>query len=76
MKLTDEERLDYMLDRSDRDIVHGKGMRPQAPKDEKEKKEKKPFEDRVLNKALEYLRGEINAKPVRAGGRRTDDAIV
>jgi carboxyl-terminal processing protease len=31
-----------------------------------EEKEKKPFEDRVLNKALEYLRGEI--KKAEAGG--------
>jgi carboxyl-terminal processing protease len=63
IKLTDEERLEYMLDRTQRDVVRGKGnSSPPPPKEEKEKekeKKKKPFEDRVLNKALDYLRGEI-----------------
>jgi carboxyl-terminal processing protease len=62
--MKDEERLQYVIHRRDRDIVHGKsGTPPPAkPKTEKDKakdKDKKPFEDRVLNKALEYLRGEI-----------------
>ena len=34
------------------------------PKPDKNGKEQKPFADKVLNKALEYLRGEI--KKVRA----------
>jgi carboxyl-terminal processing protease len=65
VKLSDEERLEYLLDRTQRDIVRGKGASAESPKDDKEAK-KKPFEDRVLNKALEYLRGEIKraeAKP-------------
>jgi carboxyl-terminal processing protease len=62
--MKDEERLEYMIYRRDRDIVHGKsGSQPPAkPKEEGDKekeKEKKPFQDRVLDKALEYLRGEI-----------------
>jgi carboxyl-terminal processing protease len=60
VKLTDEERLEYMLNRSERDILQGKNGAP-APKPrlDKEGKEKKPFQDRVLNKALEYIRGEL-----------------
>jgi carboxyl-terminal processing protease len=51
------ERLDYFSYRRDRDIVPGKnGSPPPRPKTDKEKK---PFVDRTLNKALEYLRGEI-----------------
>jgi carboxyl-terminal processing protease len=59
--MKDEERLQYVLYRRDRDIVHGKpGSPPPKPKTDKDKdKEKKPFEDRVLKKALEYLRGKI-----------------
>jgi len=72
VKLTDEERLEYLLDRTQRDVVRGKGSAPEPPKDDKEKdkKAKKPFEDRVLNKALEYLRGEIKhaAVPEKANG--------
>jgi carboxyl-terminal processing protease len=59
VKLTDEERLEYLIDRSQRDVVRGKGGASAKPKDDKDKKDKKPFEDRVLNKALEYLRGEL-----------------
>jgi carboxyl-terminal processing protease len=58
VKLTDEERLEYLLHRSERDVVRGKGAPPARPKTDKAK-DKKPFEDRVLNKALEYLRGEM-----------------
>lgn len=63
--LKDEERLEYMVYRRDRDIVHGKnGTPPPKPKAKSEKdkekdKEKKPFVDKVLEKALEHLRGEI-----------------
>jgi carboxyl-terminal processing protease len=63
VKLTDEERQGYFFYRRDRDVVHGKGApapKTQASEKEKDKgKAKKPFEDRVLKKALEYLRGEI-----------------
>jgi carboxyl-terminal processing protease len=61
--MKDEERLQYMLYRRDRDIVHGKAAAPAAPAPKTEKKgkekEKKPFVDRVLEKALDHLRGEI-----------------
>lgn len=67
--LKDEERIEYMIHRRDRDIVHGKPGAPAPPpkpktdketdKDKDKAKEKKPFVDRVLEKALEHLRGEI-----------------
>jgi carboxyl-terminal processing protease len=62
--LTTEEEVAYMRYRVDRDVVHGKPGTKPAPKPatDKEKegeKEKKPFEDKVLKKALDYLRGEI-----------------
>jgi hypothetical protein len=52
-----------MLNRSERDVVHGKpGTPPPSPKPRPEgAKEKKPFEDRVLQKALDYLKGQIKA---------------
>jgi carboxyl-terminal processing protease len=73
-----EERLAFMMNRRDRDVVHGKEGEKQASASKTElvkkegetkkdgEKEKKPFEDRVMKKALEYLRGEI--KKVEAGG--------
>jgi carboxyl-terminal processing protease len=64
VELKDEERLNYLLWRRDRDTIHGKGAptatKPKTTEKDKDKeKEKKPFEDRVLLKALDYLRGEI-----------------
>jgi carboxyl-terminal processing protease len=52
--MKDEERLEYMVYRTERDVVRNK---PKPP--EKDAKEKKPFSDRVLDKALEHLRKEI-----------------
>jgi carboxyl-terminal processing protease len=66
--MKDEERLEYLIYRHDRDVVRGKNAPPvktEEKKDDKtdakkdEKKDKKPFEDRVLQKALDHLRGEI-----------------
>jgi len=66
--LKDEERVEYIIYRRDRDVVHGKaGEAPPKPKTDKDGKtktdkdgkEKKPFVDRVLQKGLEYLRGQI-----------------
>ena len=63
--MKDEERVAYMVHRRKRDVIHGKpGTPAPAPaktvKDSNGKdKDKKPFVDRVLNKALDYLRGEI-----------------
>ena len=58
--MEDKERLEYLIHRRERDIVHGKaGSPPPKPADEKKDKDKKPFTDRALEKALDYLRGEI-----------------
>ncbi len=62
--LEDKERLEYFNYRRDRDIIFGKvGTRlPAKPKTENgknEDKDKTPFVDRTLEKALEYLRGEV-----------------
>lgn len=46
--LKDEERLEFLLDRSDKDVVRVK-------KSDAKKTEKKPFVDRVLEKAVEYI---------------------
>jgi carboxyl-terminal processing protease len=60
VKLTDEERLAYYYWRRDRDIVPGRGTPPAKPKTENDKsKDKKPVEDRTLQKAVEYLQREI-----------------
>jgi carboxyl-terminal processing protease len=56
--MNDEERLDYMIYRSDRDVVRVKAK--EAAKDKKDGKPKKPFVDRVLNKAVEHLKKEIH----------------
>jgi carboxyl-terminal processing protease len=60
VKLTDEERVAYMLYRLDRDIV---GARPKPPAKGKDGKPKPPFVDRVLNKALDHLREQIKKSP-------------
>jgi carboxyl-terminal processing protease len=52
------------LDR--RSINRGNKLPSTSPGKSEGEKEKKPFEDRVLNKALEFVRGEI--KKVEAGG--------
>jgi carboxyl-terminal processing protease len=67
VKLTDEERIDYFKWRRQRDIVRRPGeAAPKEPKDNgkdngngADKQPKKDFRDRVLDKAVEYLRGEI-----------------
>lgn len=58
--MKDDERLQYMIYRRERDVVHKPGAPAPAatPKDEKEK-DKKPFVDRVLERALDYLRKEV-----------------
>jgi carboxyl-terminal processing protease len=59
--LKDDDRYAYLIYRRDRDVIQGKPGTPPPPKqplDEKEK-DKKPYEDPVLKKALEYLREEI-----------------
>jgi len=57
VKLTTPERREYYAWRRERNIVPGKG--PARPAKTKAEKDKKPFEDRALNKALDYLRGQV-----------------
>jgi carboxyl-terminal processing protease len=56
--MKDEERLEYMIYRSERDIFRAKPKPAGAPK--KDSKDKKPFVDRVLEKAVEHLKKEID----------------
>jgi carboxyl-terminal processing protease len=56
VKLSDEERLEYMVYRNERDVVRNG---PKPPAKGKDGKPKKPFVDRVLQKALEHLKKEI-----------------
>ncbi len=56
--MKDEERLEYMMHRSERDIFRSKPKPEDAPK--KDAKDKKPFVDRVLEKAVEHLKKEID----------------
>ena len=60
--LTDEERADYMRYRSERDVV--RGPQPEEKKDDKDKKS--PFVDRVMQKAVDYLKGEIEKEGAAA----------
>lgn len=71
--MKDDERLEYVIYRRDRDIVPGKAGPAKAAEPAKDKdqssgkdkdKPKKPFEDRALQKALEYLRGEIKTAEI------------
>ena len=70
IKLSDEERLDYVVYRRDRDIIQGKpgAVPPPRPKtkddkkDDKAEKDKKPFVDKMLEKALEHLREQVAKK--------------
>ncbi len=70
ISMKDDERLDFILYRRDRDIIHGKpGVAlPPRPKTEKKDgdKEKKPFEDRVLQKGLEHLRDKVKKVSARS----------
>jgi carboxyl-terminal processing protease len=67
VKLTDEERIEYFKWRRDRDVLRRPNQEGNGAenKEKKETKEKKEFRDKVLDKAVEYIRGEIakdNAK--------------
>ena len=59
--LKDEERLQYMLWRNDRDVVRAK---PKPPEKDKDGKPRAPFVDRVLKKAVEQLKKELEKKPL------------
>jgi carboxyl-terminal processing protease len=70
VKLPDEERLEYYKWRRDRDIVRRPGE--PAPKVKESEKVRPDFKDRVLEKALDYLRNEIQkaANPAAAPDNR------
>jgi len=60
VKLTDEERLEYFKWRRDRDVLRRPGEEPKpAEKAEKENGAKKEFRDRVMDRAMEYIRAEM-----------------
>lgn len=89
IKLTDEERFDYFVERRNRDIVHGKdGKTPEKKqpkeaeaesegepkqdekkegekKDGEKKEEKKPYVDRVLEKAVQHIREQLGKVGMR-----------
>ena len=62
VELKPEERLRFLIDQRQRERVPGKGNGKPGAKierpDPEEKKDDEPFVDRVLEKALEYLRAE------------------
>jgi carboxyl-terminal processing protease len=63
VKVTDEERVQYFKYRRQRDVLRKPGARPKETKEARETdsaKKKARFHDRVLEKALEYIRGELN----------------
>jgi carboxyl-terminal processing protease len=82
VKLGDDERLEYYRWRRDRDIIRRPGQpAPKAddvPEENKggdkkaENKKKEPFRDRVMDKAMEYLREEIKKRDAR--GQAPKDA--
>ena len=63
--LKDEERAEYMIYRSERDVVRNR-PRPVEPR-KPDGKEKKPFVDRVLQKAVEHLKKAIHKGDAAAG---------
>jgi carboxyl-terminal processing protease len=71
VRLPEEERLEYYRWRRERDVIRRPGQ--PAPKVKDSEKVRPTFKDRVLEKALDYLRGEIRragnapANPGNAG---------
>ena len=55
--MDDDERIGYLYYRHDRDVTPGKAIaHPAKPKTDKDQgKEKKPFVDRTLQRALDYI---------------------
>lgn len=80
LKLSDEERLKYILWRNARDIVRDKNKKvEETTKDEKKENEKKEnekkfdlesYEDPVMKKALDYLRDEMKKAALRPAIKR------
>ena len=64
--MKDDERLEYLIWRSDRDVVRSGREKPSSGdrstikgKQDEKKEDKKPFTDRVLEKAVERLKKQI-----------------
>ncbi len=71
IELKDEERIEYYNDRRKRDVVR-KGSEPKEGNHKENgetKKKKEPFKDRVLDKALEYIRAELKKEGGNAGAQ-------
>lgn len=66
VKLTDEERVEYFKGRRERDIVR----RPDQPAKEKDGEKRVEFKDKMLEKAVEYIKGEL----AKNGNARVDPA--
>jgi carboxyl-terminal processing protease len=73
VKLTDEERRAYYKHRRNRDVLRKPGA---APKNDDKDKDSKDFKDRVLEKALEYLRGKLANAAVQPPGQEERQASV
>jgi carboxyl-terminal processing protease len=58
VKLSDEDRIAYFKYRRDRDVVRRNGVKA-GPKEGEAKKKSEPFRDRALDRAVEYIRGEL-----------------
>jgi carboxyl-terminal processing protease len=65
VKLTDEERIEYFKWRRKRDVLRRPGASPAKSAEGAAKKA--PVQDRVLQKALEYIRGELHKNNAGAG---------
>ncbi len=74
VKLTDEERIDYFKWRRDRDILRRPGQEAKAVEKDKNGKEKKEFHDKVMDKALEYIRAELAKKNGQGQAPRLPEA--
>jgi carboxyl-terminal processing protease len=70
IEMKDEERLKYLLDRRDRDVIRNgtKKEEPAVKEKDKDGKEKEPFTDRALQKAVDYIKtkaaGTSQVKPL------------
>jgi carboxyl-terminal processing protease len=74
VKLSDEERLNFFRWRQRRDVVRQPGQ--PAPKAEDNDKVPSDFTDRVVDKALEYIRSEIRKGAAGPGLPPVHDAAL
>jgi len=70
VKLTDEDRRNYYAYRHERDVLQWKAA-TEKPADQKERKgEVKPFADKILERALTYIRHELGAAETAASSAK------